>query len=216
MNEKPLSQFSEQEQREIERAAGAVSKSLSEESDRGLVLVGVSLLDEQVEALLRARFCVNASKPQSVIEPLFEPFGPLATFSGKTRIAYAFDLFQAEWIYRDLELLRKLRNRFAHGSRPAQFDAADVVALTEKLQAADYAATQIGRSNTGKAELESPAVPGTTAEHPMGSKKAAMERSRVVTSMCFLLGALFVATRDIGILERCRGWGGDPKPRKVN
>jgi DNA-binding MltR family transcriptional regulator len=125
---------------EAKQAFNALCGSLSRESDRGLVLVGVSFLDAQLEALLRAKFSLESPKTQAAIDPLFDVFGPLASFSAKCRVAYALGLgLIDESTHRDLELLRKLRNRFAHTTEQAEFDAPDVVELTEKLEGADHA-----------------------------------------------------------------------------
>ena len=84
-------------------------EALSKESDRGLILVSASYINDVLESLLRAKFSLNHKKPKSTIDPLFTTFGPLSTFSAKIKISYAIDLIE-EWIYKDLEILRKLSN----------------------------------------------------------------------------------------------------------
>lgn len=79
--------------RELEREVGsttearvsALSKSLANESDRGCVIIGATLLEDQLEALLRA-YCL--SDPESVkqdIDPLFDSYSPFATFQQRSK-----------------------------------------------------------------------------------------------------------------------------------
>jgi len=63
-----------------------------------------------------------ASKKQ--IDGLFSTYAPLATFSAKISICFAFG-FIDEPTFRDLEVIRKIRNRFAHDYDSREFfDAA--------------------------------------------------------------------------------------------
>lgn len=82
---------------------------LNRESDRGQSLVACSFLDDLLKRILSAHFA-----HQEVGLKLVEGFNaPLGTFS--TRIAAAFALgLVTEREYRELEILRRIRNRFAH------------------------------------------------------------------------------------------------------
>ncbi|MCJ2033176.1 transcriptional regulator [Methylobacterium sp. J-068] len=82
---------------------------LNRESDRGQSLVACSYLDDLLKRTLSAHFA-----NQEVGLKLVEGFNaPLGTFS--TRIAAAFALgLVTEREYRELETLRRIRNRFAH------------------------------------------------------------------------------------------------------
>lgn len=92
---------------------------LSEESDRGAVLVTASILDDVLLSLLSARLveCKSAKK-------LIEGFNaPLGTFSARIAAARALGIITEEW-RRELDLLRDVRNGLAHsvtatlGDRP--------------------------------------------------------------------------------------------------
>ncbi len=181
---------------EAKRAFNALFGSLSRESDRGLVLVGVSFLDAQLEAFLRAKFSLESPKTQAAIDPLFDTFGPLASFSAKSRVAYALDLID-DSMCRDLELLRKLRNRFAHTTEQAEFDAPDVVKLTEKLEGADHAVRALKKRRVASSEGPSEAQRGITSERGSRSEKAEMEHTRVVLTICWIHGGLYGGTRTL-------------------
>ncbi len=94
----------------------AFRSSLDVETDRGVALVCAAYLEEELEKLLRKSF-VNVSK---VVDTLFEPSGPLGTFSSKIDLAFAIGSIQAE-PHRALRRIRKIRNEFAHQHKARSF-----------------------------------------------------------------------------------------------
>ena len=134
---------------DVRRRRDELFEALSRESDRGLVLVSASFLDEALELLLRGRFSAGHVKPKSAINPLFDTFGPLSTFLSKIKIAYAIDLIE-KWVYQDLEILRKLRNLFAHSIEKAVFDSHEVIRLTEEFKGADHAVAAMTKDTVTK------------------------------------------------------------------
>jgi DNA-binding MltR family transcriptional regulator len=56
---------------------------------------------------------------------LFGPMKPLSGFSAKIRMGFALGLY-GERTFHDLELLRELRNLFAHGKLAIDFNTPDV------------------------------------------------------------------------------------------
>ena len=56
--------------------------------------------------------------------------GPLASFSQRIAIAYAFDLISSAQ-YKDLEIIRKVRNHFAHHPLDTTFNTHDIKPLCE-------------------------------------------------------------------------------------
>jgi DNA-binding MltR family transcriptional regulator len=107
-----------------------LGEQLHKESERGIVLLAATLLDENLELLLRHHF---ASKSKKIIDPLFDGFGPLATFSGKIKISFAFSIITDDEFH-DLEILRDIRNHFAHQYEKASFDEQWIVARTRNLR----------------------------------------------------------------------------------
>jgi DNA-binding MltR family transcriptional regulator len=156
---------------EKDRRRAQVFQVLVKESDRGLLLVSVSYLEEALEDLLRAVFSMKSVTAKSVIEPLFGPLGPLATFSAKTRIAYAFGVIR-ERDYLDLEVLRRLRNQFAHRIEAAGFDSPEVLRLANQLRVADRA------------------TEGLIPEEARGWDEAQTARFRVTASVAYYAGLL--------------------------
>jgi DNA-binding MltR family transcriptional regulator len=169
-------------------------EALSRESDRGLILVSASHLDEALERLLRARFSIEHKKSKSMIDPLFNTFGPLSTFSAKIKMSYAIDLIE-KWVYRDLEILRKLRNEFAHSIKPAVFDSVEVAKLTEKLVGADRAVTAIESEEPETVKLPKKKVSKKASK---ADSKAIMERVRIILTVSHIGGLLHFRTEYLG------------------
>lgn len=82
---------------------------LSKESDRGAVLVTASMLDDVLTKLLLARLVEGRSSK----ELLCGFNAPLGTFSAKIAAARAIGVISEQW-RRELDLLRDIRNKFAH------------------------------------------------------------------------------------------------------
>ena len=79
------------------------------ETDRGRALVAASLIDEMLEEVLRAFFLEGGATKN-----LFEaPNAPLSSLSAKSSACRALGLISAEE-FRDIKLVRKIRNAFAH------------------------------------------------------------------------------------------------------
>ena len=76
------------------------------ESDRSVALLAAALLDAQLESLFRARLKHHQDR-------LLGFDGPLASFSTRIRMARALDWIDEE-VERDLDVIRNIRNRFAH------------------------------------------------------------------------------------------------------
>lgn len=76
-------------------------------TDRGLVLLGASMLDEMLRRLLHARI------RQDIADDLLSGDRPLSTFSARIKLSYGLDLI-SEREFKAFEYVRKIRNAFAH------------------------------------------------------------------------------------------------------
>ena len=123
---------------------------LSEESNRGAVLVTASMLDDVLTKLLLARLAEGKSATK-----LLTGFNaPLGTFSAKVAAARATGLISEEW-RRELDLLRGIRNEFAHSVTATLGDASILnkcnelrLCLPEKAKDAEGARTRYWMSAT--------------------------------------------------------------------
>ena len=94
---------------ELAKEAFEFRKTLNSESDRACALMAAAYLELQLEKLIKA-FLV-ADDP--VVKRLLDPLGPFGNFSSKIDITYLLGLIP-RLVKRDLHLLRKIRNDFAH------------------------------------------------------------------------------------------------------
>jgi DNA-binding MltR family transcriptional regulator len=79
------------------------------ESDRGAVMVHVSMLDELLKRSVEARLVDHAE-----VEKLTEGFNaPIGTLAARALLAFAVGVI-SEVEYREAEQIRKIRNHFAH------------------------------------------------------------------------------------------------------
>lgn len=99
--------------------------ALSQDTDRSVAIVAASVAENALERVIRARMVVDR---RELSDSLFGHRGPVSDFNGKIQIAEAFG-FIAPPIASDLQLIRKIRNAFAHA-------AADIAFVTPEVAAA--------------------------------------------------------------------------------
>ena len=95
--------------RELGRELMSLVSGLLAEGQRALVVVGAARLDLSLEHLLKS---VMLHHPGGS-DDLFHSDRPLGTFSAKIALAYRLGLISGE-IESSLQLVRKIRNDFAH------------------------------------------------------------------------------------------------------
>lgn len=117
-------------------------RALTPETDRGCALMAAAYLDEQLGRLLRAAFVEDVK----VLDALLESIGPLATFSSRIDLCYALGLLPP-LVRRDVHLIRKIRNEFAHAASPLTFEHARMAARCSELH---YAFCVVGDRTRAK------------------------------------------------------------------
>jgi hypothetical protein len=122
---------------------------LLEESDRGCVLIGGAALDNAMEGSLRAVFANEAAIVKKSVDPLLGPNGPMSSYWSKTQLLNALGLLPGA-SYRDLERIRRIRNRFAHVEEPVSFDDNQVKDLVSALENTEFFKEQIPRRQVGR------------------------------------------------------------------
>ena len=103
-------------------------------SDRSAVVMFGSFIETHLERYLasKMRDGLNSDDRQR----LFDGSGVAATFSSKIILAYAFKLIGSITRH-DLDLIRHLRNDFAHSRMPISFETPEVRAVCDQLQIVD-------------------------------------------------------------------------------
>lgn len=99
------------------------------ETDRGAALVGAALIDLRLSDTLRA-FMVS---PKAAADLLDGGTAALGTFSSRIKATFALGLIDKH--ERDeCDLIRKVRNEFAHQAHGLTFTDPKITALCDKLQ----------------------------------------------------------------------------------
>ncbi len=80
------------------------------ESDRACAVLGAAFLDEHLRALLEAFFVDDRKRAAALLQG---GSAPLATLASRAALAYALGLLSPSEIH-DLQLIRSIRNAFAH------------------------------------------------------------------------------------------------------
>jgi hypothetical protein len=102
---------------------------LQRESDRGLALVGASVIDDKLSAILKS-FLVDCKARSKLLD---EPSGPLGTFSSRIDACLSMGLIE-QFEYDEVTLIRKVRNAFAHGLHGTTFQTEPIPGLCSTLR----------------------------------------------------------------------------------
>lgn len=102
---------------------------LKEETDRGLPLVSASFIDSKLAETILAFLCDGKSSHNLVLGNN----APLGTFSARTEACLALGLID-KIEYDEIQLIRKIRNIFAHHKHGISFENHKVYSLCSKLQ----------------------------------------------------------------------------------
>ena len=85
------------------------TQALHTESDRAVVLITAAYLDDALAGLIRSALIDEPA----LVDELLGVDRPLGTFSARIKLAYCLGLISRATL-RDLELIRRIRNDFAH------------------------------------------------------------------------------------------------------
>jgi hypothetical protein len=110
----------------------AFVKEFTAETDRGAALVGAALIDNRLERLLRAHFLNDATA-----DKLLSSTAPLGTFSARIDASYALGLV-TEVEFRECDLIRRIRNEFAHRLHGLTFENQAIANRCRELKAMAY------------------------------------------------------------------------------
>ena len=112
----------------------AVEREMYDASDRASVVVLATLTEDAIELLLMNNMRGDLSAEDRRL--LFGFDGVAGTFSSKVHLAYAMKLIGPK-TRRELDLIRTLRNTFAHAKKAIRFDVPEVSAVCAELRFPD-------------------------------------------------------------------------------
>lgn len=105
-------------------------KEFQEETDRGAALVGAALIDERLERLLRSHL-IECKQTEVILNGINAPLGSL---SARVILAYCLGLI-TQLEFNEIEVIRRVRNEFAHEVHGLSFKAQKVKYLCHNLKA---------------------------------------------------------------------------------
>lgn len=115
---------------ELQKEVKVFREGLTAESDRGCALYATAYLDKALSDLL---YVSVVYEPKKVDKDLFDFNSPLGTFSSRIKMAYYLGKISKE-ARRDLDLLRDIRNKFAHHPSVVSFDDESVANKCRELK----------------------------------------------------------------------------------
>jgi DNA-binding MltR family transcriptional regulator len=104
-------------------------------SDRASIILQTSMVQNNLTMLIRKKTRDNLNNKQR--NRLFDGNGPLASFGNQLIVSYAFGIF-GPVSFRDLDLIREIRNGFAHSRYPMQFSMREVTNICMQLKIVEY------------------------------------------------------------------------------
>lgn len=113
----------DENEEEIEKREAAhwdkiFEREFKKESDRASVILSVAMLDRALETCLKASLVPIGSSEDDLLEGIY---APISTFSARIDLAHRIGLISAKFC-RDLHIIRKIRNEFAHNISGCDFD----------------------------------------------------------------------------------------------
>lgn len=94
------------------------------QSDRGAAILGGAYVESILEGAIKSKLVdLKLDGSQTLFDRIFKGYGPLATFSSKIDLGFGLQLI-GERSYRDLAIIRRIRNAFAHDLEPNTPDKA--------------------------------------------------------------------------------------------
>ncbi len=92
-----------------------IFEELEKQTDRGTAIIGAALLESRVEDAIKSRLLINKTTTSRSI----------GTFSAKISLGYSMGIY-GEKTHHELEIIRKIRNDFAHFLKPINFDSPNI------------------------------------------------------------------------------------------
>jgi DNA-binding MltR family transcriptional regulator len=114
----------------------ALEREFYGESDRAVAVLQAAMVDQTLEAAIKRKLSPNLSG--DFLKDLFEFEGVIGSFSNKITMGFALGVFGKK-TFHDLNIIRALRNAFAHLRKPMRFSSPAVAGMCENLTIPDIA-----------------------------------------------------------------------------
>ena len=104
--------------------------TFTKQTDRGSALIAAAWVDDALEVYLRASFRPD----KKIANEILRPDGPLGSFSARIKSAYLLGIIEPT-AFRDLEIVRAIRNDFAHVRQRIRFTDPSIKERCKRLHA---------------------------------------------------------------------------------
>jgi DNA-binding MltR family transcriptional regulator len=110
-------------------------KEIQDESPRAAVIIASAFLDAQLRVIIGKSLVDDPKIVDELLGSEDKPDRPLSSFSSRIKMAYCLGLISKS-VYHDLDLIRKIRNKFAHKMHGYSFDEPEIVNWCKSLKLA--------------------------------------------------------------------------------
>ncbi|NJB84173.1 hypothetical protein [Wenyingzhuangia aestuarii] len=106
-----------------------LKQEFDKETDRGAAIFATSLFDAALRNLLIGYLAPNTNSKDEIFDG---PNAPLSTLSSKIIMSYRLGILSDRYV-RDLNLIRKIRNEFAHNIQGCDFNHSGILSRIQEL-----------------------------------------------------------------------------------
>ncbi len=117
----------------IDRKVDVFLSEFQKETDRGAAVLGAAYVDQALEHLLRKRLLGG----KKLKDELLSTDKPLGSFSARIKVAFAVGALN-KTAYHDLEIIRRIRNEFAHQTMGFSFQNPGIASRCQQLRLPEW------------------------------------------------------------------------------
>lgn len=117
-------------------------RELYKSSDRAAAIMAATIVENRLTAAIKHRFNPHIA----VQKEMFRSSGPLGSFSAKIKLAYLMGLCSDE-AYNDLEIMKEIRNRFAHRLDVKDFNSQRIADWCKNFKLIELMVFEVGTQN---------------------------------------------------------------------
>ncbi|RWF77027.1 MAG: hypothetical protein EOS26_10365 [Mesorhizobium sp.] len=173
------------------RIPSDVFDQIQRDSDRAAGIVAASIVEQRLAEFLQSRF-PESKLAERLIAKLFNSIAPLGSFSAKIDAAYLFG-YISEDAQSDLQVIKEMRNRFAHSLDIDSFERPEIKSRCENLRLVDRFVTDLDDEDQAAIlRGDTPKTSGAMMSFAGAAALMKVPRQRYVTSTMvfnFFLGA---------------------------
>lgn len=173
------------------RIPSDVFDQIEKDSDRAAGIVAAAVVEQRLAEFIQSRF-PESKLAARLITKLFNSTSPLGSFSAKIDAAYLFGYISEE-AQSDLQIIKEVRNRFAHSLDIDSFERPEIKARCENLRLVDRFVTEMDDEDQAAiVRGDAPKSSGALMSFTGAGAQMKIPRQRYVTSAMvfnFFLGA---------------------------